>query len=244
MELFSRRRWNTGSAQQSNIYGVMVMVRNLWLKATKHRHTGNNARCKIGLLTFFNCEWEQSIRGKTYQMGRNLDLQSVSLGPIQPSSPSTKELHGSSGLSRSAAKTQWGSGLHWEEFQSFPIFLQQSITLIEALPKRHFLVSVTIEVHTKALKLRPLSHNIGKHFSNQYNSRVVIYKRKALKRLCDRWISTKWIWSIGDTSIYLFLPTLASIQKEPLIMCRQFVFITWVAFKWNSFHMRRYSGRT
>ena len=122
MELFSKRRWNIGSAQQSNIFGVLVMVRDLWLKATKHRHTGNNARCKIGLLTFFNCEWEQSIRGKTYQMGRNLDLQSVSLGPIQPSSPSTKELHGSSGLSRSAAKTQWGSGLHWEEFQSFPIF--------------------------------------------------------------------------------------------------------------------------
>ena len=57
MELFSRRRWTTGSAQQSNIYGMMPFI--CWI-------------------IFWVCHKHNSFP----------------FGPIQPSSPFNKELHG------------------------------------------------------------------------------------------------------------------------------------------------------
>ena len=55
MELFSRRRWTTGLAQQSNMYGNV-----------------------LHLLHYFG----------------GFDTSSLPLGPIQPSSHTSKELHG------------------------------------------------------------------------------------------------------------------------------------------------------
>ena len=57
MELFSRRRWTTGSAKQSNMYGIMPCM------------------CCI---IFWVCHKHNRLP----------------LEPIQPSSPSTKQLHG------------------------------------------------------------------------------------------------------------------------------------------------------